>query len=288
MKVLLTGAAGQLGRALLAGAPPGMQITALDVAELDITSSEAVAAAVAKLKPEAIINAAAYTQVDRAESDQPAAHAVNALGPENLARAANDAGARLIHISTDYVFSGAGTTPYRPNDPTAPLGVYGKTKLEGEQRALKHCGKTLIVRTAWLYSANGANFVHTMLKLMRERDELRVVADQHGAPTWAATLAHVVWAGVERPALRGIYHWTDAGVTTWHGFAVAIQEEALALGLLARQVPVRAIRTQEYPTPARRPAYSVLDSAATVADFGVTQTPWRDALRAMLKDVAHA
>ncbi|HKQ30065.1 MAG TPA: sugar nucleotide-binding protein, partial [Burkholderiales bacterium] len=144
------------------------------------------------------------------------------------------------------------------------------------------------IRTAWLYAANAANFVHTMLRLMRERDEVRVVTDQTGTPTWAGTLARTIWAGVQKPALQGTYHWTDAGVTTWHGFAAAIQEEALALGLLARQVPVRAIATHEYPTPARRPAYSVLDSSATVADFGVAQMPWRDALRAMLKEVVRA
>jgi dTDP-4-dehydrorhamnose reductase len=288
MNVLIVGAAGQLGRALVASKPKSAQVTAVDIGELDITSRDAVSNTVRALKPDVIINAAAYTQVDKAETEPERANAINAEGPLHLAGAAQAVGARLIHISTDYVFDGQSAKPYRPTDPAAPMGIYGASKLAGERHALEQCERALVIRTAWLYSANGHNFVHTMLKLMRERDELRVVADQTGAPTWAATLAQVVWTGASKPILRGVYHWTDAGTTSWHGFAVAIQEEARARGLLTRNVPVHAIRTEDYPTPAKRPAYSVLDCSATVADFGVAQTPWRNTLRAMLQEVAHA
>jgi dTDP-4-dehydrorhamnose reductase len=288
MNVLITGAAGQLGHTLVASAPASVNVTAADANDFDIVSRDAVFGAVKKLKPAVIINAAAYTQVDQAETERERAYAVNAEGPGYLANAAQETGARFIHISTDYVFDGRQTRPYIPTDPTLPIGIYGASKLEGEQRALTQCTRTIVIRTAWLYASNGNNFVHTMLKLMRERDELRVVADQIGAPTWATTLASVIWMGAYNSALRGVYHWTDAGSTSRHGFATAIQEEAIKNGLLTRQVPIHAIRTDEYPTPAKRPPYSVLDSRGTVTDFGVAQTPWRLALRQMLKEVARA
>jgi dTDP-4-dehydrorhamnose reductase len=289
MKVLITGAAGQLGRALIATAPEGFDLTGVDVDELDITNTDDVRARIEALQPQLIVNAAAYTQVDRAETERALAFQINADGPANLAAAAQAIGARLIHVSTDYVFDGCGSRPYRPDDATAPLGVYGESKLDGERRARAIGGaRALILRTAWLYGAVGQNFVLTMLKLMRERERLRVVADQIGTPTSSKTLAQAIWAAAQKPALTGVYHWTDAGVASWYDFALAIQEEALALGLLARAIPLEPIRAEDYPTPARRPAYSVLDKTKTVADFGVQPLHWRVALRQVLKELTHA
>jgi dTDP-4-dehydrorhamnose reductase len=236
-----------------------------------------------------IRNAAVYIQVDRAESEREEAYAVNADGPQYLVEVANTIGARVIHISTDYVFNGHSSRPYRPDGPTEPLNVYGASKLEGEKRVRSLCPeRTLILRSGWLYDAHGKNFVMTMLKLMHEWEEIRVVTDEVGTPTWAKTLARAVWLAAEQKALHGIYHWTDEGVASRYEFATAIQEEALALGLLARPIRIRPIRTAEYPTAAQRPAYAVLDKAATIADFGLTPIHWRIALRQMLAELAHA
>jgi dTDP-4-dehydrorhamnose reductase len=289
MRVLITGAGGQLGQALVTTAPGDVAVTALDRAALDITAPEAVRATVARYSPDLIINAAAFTQVDRAETDFDQAYAVNAEGPMYLAEVASDTGTRLIHISTDYVFNGKSSRPYRPNDPTAPLSVYGASKLEGEKRMLSlYPERALVLRSGWIYYRRGHNFVNTMLKLMRGCDEIRVVTDQIGTPTWAKTLARVIWFAAERRNLHGLYHWTDDGITNWYDFAVAIQEDALALNLLQAAVPIRPIRTEDYPTPARRPAYAVLDTTSTVADFGLMPTDWRVALRQMLAELVHA
>jgi dTDP-4-dehydrorhamnose reductase len=289
MKVLITGAGGQLGRALCAAAPSGFAVTALDKRKLDIAAPEAIRVAMSRYDPELIVNAAAYTQVDRAETEREEAYAVNADGPQYLAEVANTIGARLIHISTDYVFNGHSSRPYRPDDPTDPLNVYGASKLEGEKRLRSLCPeRTLILRSGWLYDARGKNFVMTMLKLMHEREEIGVVTDEVGTPTWAKMLARAVWLAAEQKTLHGIYHWTDAGVASRYEFATAIQEEALALGLLARPIRIRPIRTGEYPLAARRPAYSVLDKAATIADFGLTPIDWRTTLRQMLAELTHA
>ncbi len=287
MKVLITGAAGQLGSALQATVPAGLEVTATDNA-LDITRADAVQTALTTLRPALIINCAAYTRVDDAEREPTLAFAINAEGPANLATAARVLGARLIQISTDYVFDGTQARPYSPGDATSPLGVYGASKLAGEQQVLEIAGDhALVIRTAWLYGASGNNFVKTMLRLMREKNELRVVADQIGTPTWTHTLAQAIWAAAQRPSLHGTYHWTDAGAASWYDFAVAIQEEALAFGLLTRAIPIHPIRTQDYPTPARRPGYSVLDKTKSVADFGVALLHWRVALRHVLKDMPH-
>lgn len=289
MKVLITGAGGQLGRALCAAAPSGFAVTALDRQELDIAAPEAIRAAISRYNPELILNAAAYTQVDRAETEREEAYAVNADGPQYLVEVANTIGARLIHISTDYVFNGHSSRPYQPEDPTEPLNVYGASKLEGEKRVRSLCPeRTLILRSGWLYDAHGKNFVMTMLKLMREREELDVVTDEFGTPTWSRTLAGAVWLAAGREALHGIYHWSDGGVASRYEFAIAIQEEALALRLLARPIRIRPIRVAEYPLAARRPAYTVLDKAATIADFGLTPIHWRMALRQMLAGLSHA
>jgi len=281
MKALITGAGGQLGQALQQTAPAGAEIVALGHASLDIGDGDAVAATIGEAAPDLIVNAAAYTAVDRAESDAEAAYRINAQGPGHLAAAAAAHGARLVHVSTDFVFDGAAGMPYRPEQTAAPLGVYGASKRAGEEAVLAAAPGALIVRTAWVYGASGHNFVRTMLRLMRERDEVRVVADQIGTPTYATGLASALWA-LDAARASGIHHWTDSGAASWYDFAVAIQEEALAIGLLDRAVPVIPIATSDYPTPARRPAYSVLDKASAVALVGAPAPHWRVHLRDML------
>jgi dTDP-4-dehydrorhamnose reductase len=287
VKVLITGANGQLGWELRRSAPDGVVLEAADRGSIDI-AAPGLAARVAALAPDLIINAAAYTAVDRAESEAQLAHAVNADGAAVLAAAARSVGARLLHVSTDFVFDGSASRPYAPDSPTSPLGVYGASKLRGEERVLEEsAGDALILRTAWVYSAHGNNFVKTMLRLMRERERVGVVADQVGTPSWARLLAGALWDAALQPGLRGILHWTDLGVASWYDFAVAIQEEACARGMLERAVPVEPIRTEDYPTPARRPAYSVLDKSATLQQLNAPRQHWRVALRGMLDDLRH-
>jgi dTDP-4-dehydrorhamnose reductase len=281
VKALIVGAGGQLGRALSATAPAGAVISSYGADRLDITDSREVAATVAAARPSLIFNAAAYTAVDQAESESDAAYAVNTVAVGNLADAARRAGAKLVHVSTDFVFDGRSGTPYAPDAPTAPLSVYGRTKLDGERLA---GDDALIVRTAWIYGVEGRNFVHTMVRMMREKAQVRVVADQIGSPTWVPGLARALWAMAARDA-RGIYHYTDSGVASWYDFAVAIQEEALAIGLLDRTVPIIPITTADFPTPARRPPYSVLDKTRTWALLGEAAPHWRAQLRVMLNEV---
>lgn len=280
MKLLITGASGQLGQALQAVVPNYVDVVAATSAVLDIGDADAVATYVGAEKPNVLINAAAYTAVDKAEVDADAAFRINGDAVGYLSRAAVAAGARLVHVSTDFVFDGEAGHPYAPDAATAPLGVYGASKLRGEQQAGEGA---LIVRTAWVYGSRGANFVRTMLRLMAERDELRVVADQIGTPTWATSLADGIWKLAAAEA-RGIYHYTDSGAASWYDFAVAIQEEALVLDLLDRAIPVVPIPSSAYPTPARRPHYSVLDKEATSALIGVPPH-WRANLRQMLAEV---
>ena len=282
MKVLIAGSGGQLGRALAATAPAGVTLIAPPEAEFDIADPDAVARVVAAAGADLLVNAAAYTAVDKAETETDTATRINATAVRFLATAAAKAGTRFTHVSTDYVFSGHGPTPYTPATPPAPASAYGRTKLAGEQAAQAHHPGALIIRTAWVYAAQGNNFVRTMLRLMAERDEVRVVADQIGTPTHAASLARAIWA---LDGQSGLFHWTDAGVASWYDFAVAIQDEALRLGLLTRQVPVLPIATADYPTPAQRPAYSVLDKAGSWAITGPARH-WRAELIDCLKDMA--
>lgn len=288
MKVLITGAGGQLGRALVATAPKDVTVQPCTSAQLDVTDLQEVTMLVHEARPDVIINAAAYTAVDRAEQEHEHAFAVNARGPAHLAQAATACGARLLQVSTDYVFDGTGSRPYQPLDATHPLGVYGASKRAGEEAVLGFAGNAVILRTSWLYDAAGNNFVRTMLRLMGEREQLGVVADQIGSPTWSHGLAEALWAAVQQPRLQGIYHWADLGVASWYDFAVAIQEEALALNLLQRAIPIRPLRSEEYPTAARRPAYSVLDTSATRTALGLSGRHWRVALRTMLKGMVNA
>jgi dTDP-4-dehydrorhamnose reductase len=188
-------------------------------------------------------------------------------------------------VSTDFVFDGKSSRPYTPSDAPAPLGEYGRSKLGGEEAVLSECPDSLVLRTGWVYSRFGANFVKTMLGLMAERDELRVVCDQVGTPTWARGLAHAIWAIVARPQLQGVYHWSDAGVCSWYDFAVAIYEEARALGLLQRPIRILPIAARDYPVPAPRPAFSVLDKTDSWRDLELEAVHWRQRLRLMLNDL---
>jgi dTDP-4-dehydrorhamnose reductase len=288
-KVLITGAGGQVGLELQAAAPPTWHVVPCVSSDLDITQPQLVQRVMGRVSPAVVINTAAFTQVDDAERETARAQAVNADGAGNVARAAVQVGARVIHLSTDFVFDGSQGRAYTPDDPPNPIGVYGRTKLAGEQLVQEHtAGAALVVRTAWVYAARGRNFVRTMLHLMRERESVAVVGDQVGTPTWARGLAQAIWTAVERPELRGILHWTDAGVASWYDFAVAIQEEALGLGLLRRSIPIRCLRSDEYPTLAARPKFSVLDKSAGWAALDGPAPHWRHNLRCMLRGLTHA
>jgi dTDP-4-dehydrorhamnose reductase len=286
VKVLITGAQGQVGRCLLAGAPASVTPVGLTRAQLDIGDAEAVNRAIEQHRPSVIINAAAYTAVDRAETELEAARRVNGQGPRHLARAAGAHGARLLHISTDFVFDGRAGVPYAPDAPTAPLGAYGLTKLEGEQAVRELLPQaSVVLRTAWVYAAQGANFLRTMLRVMAEKRQVRVVADQVGTPTAADSLAAVLWGLAQHPELSGVHHFTDAGVASWYDFAMAICEEATLLGLLPPGIRVAAISTADYPTPARRPPYSVLDKRTLLAALPLEHQHWRVGLRRVLQSL---
>ena len=288
MRALLVGSSGQAGQACLKSVPAHVELRACTHADLDITNPAQIAAVVDEFRPDVLINTAAYTAVDKAESDEPAARAGNADGPRLLAAAiARQPGARMIHVSTDFVFDGQGSSPYKPDSPTAPLSVYGATKLAGEQATLAELAdRAVILRTAWVYSATGNNFVRTMLRIMA-RGNVRVVADQVGTPTSAASLAEAIWK-IAAAKTGGVYHWTDAGVASWYDFAVAIAEEAARVGLLTSPVEVTPIATSDYPTPARRPSYSVLDKSSTVKAFGLNPVHWKTRLRAVIEELRSA
>lgn len=280
MRVLITGAHGQVGHELMRCAPAGFEVVGLGSAELDIANAEQVAEVVARIQPQLIINAAAYTAVDKAESDAVRAFAVNRDGVANLACAAERLAIPLLHISTDYVFAGDAAEPYRESDPTGPTGVYGVSKLAGERALAEHCSRFLILRTSWVFGVHGNNFVKTMLRLGRERDELSVVADQHGGPTSARSIAAALWQlaqlYVQQGELAwGVYHFSGLPSCSWHGFAEEIFQQAHAQGLIARVPNVHRISTEDYPTPARRPRWSVLDCSRLSSMFGIAIPDWR-------------
>jgi dTDP-4-dehydrorhamnose reductase len=289
MRILVLGAGGQVGRALVGTAPSDHEILARTRADADIADAAAIGRALTEARPDWVVNAGAYTAVDLAEDEPGRAGLVNDTAVGMLAEAAGRAGSRLVHLSTDFVFDGNSSRAYSPGDAPRPLSVYGATKLGGERRVLAGEGGGIVLRTAWVYASAGRNFVLTMLRLMREREQVKVVCDQIGAPTWASGLARAVWGLIDASAAGGIYHWTDLGVASWYDFAVAIQEEALARGLLERPAAIVPIATADYPTRARRPAFSVLDTAATRA---VARTApavhWRGNLRNMLDELRAA
>jgi dTDP-4-dehydrorhamnose reductase len=286
LKILLVGAGGQLGSELQVTRPEGVDLVAATRTDLDVTRREDVLEFVADCMPAVIINAAAYTAVDGAEAKPDLAVEVNAEAVGHLARAAERCGSRLLQVSTDLVFYGQAGAPYLPQHEPRPLNVLGHSKLAGECRAREILPtSSLVLRTSWPYSRFGSNFVLTMLRLMAEREELRVVNDQVFAPTWARSLANTIWLLLGQPSARGIYHWTDAGRCSWYEFAREIQAQALDLGLLDREIPLEAIPTSDYPTQARRPLFTVLDLNSTEKLVGGKAAPWQEQLRAMLEDL---
>jgi len=292
MKVLLTGAGGQLGTALQKSCPGAVELIATNQAELDLSDAKACAAMVAALKPDWVLNGGAYTAVDRAEEQPQLAGAINAAAPRAFAEAIADLGSgRLLQISTDFVFSGQQGHPYGPEDQAAPLGVYGASKARGEAAVLEVLGqkRACVLRTSWLYGPVGKNFCLTMLRLHEIKaaagEALNVVADQVGCPTHTAGLAAACWQVLARD-IGGIQQWSDAGVASWYDFAVAIGEEAVALGILATAAKVNPISTAEYPTPAQRPSYSLMDCSASRKALGLEPLHWRQGLRQVLASIA--
>jgi len=298
MRVLLLGGDGQVGHELrrsLAALGEVVVTTrsgrlAVDGSAcepLDLAQADAIEPLLRRVRPDRVVNATAYTAVDRAESERELAFAVNAQAPARLAELCAADGIGLIHYSTDYVFDGNGTRPYLESDPTGPLSVYGESKLAGEEAIRASGAAHLILRTAWVYATHGHNFLRTMLRLGAERDELRVVADQHGSPTPAWLLADAAAAVLRQGIVEpGVRHIVAGGQTSWHGFAEAIFDEALLRGLIARRPQVLPITTADYPTPARRPNYSVLDSSRLQAEYGLSIPQWRDALKTTLDATA--
>lgn len=285
MKILLTGCRGQVGWELARTLSTLGEVVALDADGLDLTDAAAIRRVAGEVRPGIIVNPAAHTAVDKAESEPDLARAINTTAPGILAEEAEKLGALLVHYSTDYVFDGGGEAPRQEDDPTGPLNVYGATKLEGENAIRAGCRRHLIFRTSWVYGARGANFLLTMRRLMGERPELKIVDDQIGAPTWCRHLAEATAQilaqvgsparGADKPEPWGVYHMTNGGETSWHGFAAAIQTLD-APGKPARLV---AIPSSEYPTPARRPLNSRLDNGKLERVFGIRLPDWRDALR---------
>jgi dTDP-4-dehydrorhamnose reductase len=285
VKVLVLGGGGQVARAVAASVPQNHTVVVKTHKDLDIADATAVESALTGSGFDWIVNGAAYTAVDLAETEPEQARKINDTAVGVLAQATARAGCRLLHLSTDFVFDGKSNRAYLPTDPTNPLSSYGATKLGGEQQVLTQGGDAIILRTAWVYASTGKNFALTMLRLLREKDEVRVVADQIGTPTWATGIAQAIWGLIDVSAAGGTYHWTDLGVATWYDFATAIQDEALARGLLVRAVPVVPITTAEYPTPAQRPAFSVLNTQATRALMSAPARHWRHNLRLMLNEL---
>lgn len=292
IKVVITGANGQLGQELTNSAPSGYEVISCSREELDITDSESVASALSKLSPHLVINAAAYTKVDLAETESDSAYAVNADAAGYLADACRATGAALIHVSTDFVFDGSASTPYKPGSETSPQNEYGRSKLLGEQRILSSSlDNYAIIRTSWVYSRFGNNFVKTMLRLMRSHDRISVVADQIGSPTSAFRLATVIWQLVERSNSQNaiqldlkerIFHWSDSGVASWYDFAVEIQKEALKRGLLSKAIEIECIPSEQYPTPAYRPHYSVMDTSNLRSLLSLKTSHWSRELAAVM------
>jgi dTDP-4-dehydrorhamnose reductase len=292
MRVLIVGAAGQVGVELTRAAwPEGTFVGGVDVDTVDITRAADIARVVRESRADAVVNVAAYTAVDKAESEPATARAVNDDGARHVAAAAHAIGAVCVHFSTDYVFDGTKTGAYVERDPVAPASVYGATKEAGERAVRAACGRHIVFRTSWVYGVHGQNFVKTMLRLQREREVLRVVGDQHGCPSEASELAEAVvriCAIATRPAFEafGTYHVAGLGETTWHGLATEVIACGVAHGRPARRVD--AITTAEYPTPARRPANSVLDCTRAVETFGIVRRPWRASVARVVDAIVRA
>ena len=290
--ILVTGAQGQLGQTLeyywaASELARETELLFYDIGELDLTLTNMVEEELNRIKPSTILNAAAYTAVDQAETDQEAAFLVNALAVANLADWAARNDCFMVQISTDFVFDGSKRSPYLPEDEVSPLGVYGASKLAGEvalQSSLPD--GHAIIRTSWLYSEYGKNFVTTILRLIKEKDEIGVVADQVGSPTSTHSLVALLLRMRNRGTDPGIYHWTDGASISWYEFANAIQREAIEHGLLEREIPIKPLTTKEYRTPAARPAYSVLDRSKALSEMEMEATDWQQELRLVIKKIA--
>jgi dTDP-4-dehydrorhamnose reductase len=290
-RILLTGVNGQVGQELQRTLTPLGEVIGIERKTMDLASSTSIRQVIGEVKPDLIVNAAAYTAVDKAETETELANSINAVAPTMMAEEAERIGATLIHISTDYVFDGRKNTPYTEQDATNPICVYGQSKLAGEEGIRLHSDRYIILRTAWVYGTHGkSNFVKTMLRLFAERDEVRVVADQVGTPTWASDIAKAIATLLSQlhqeplsgVPLTGTYHFTNSGVASWYDFAVAILEEAKQLGYPLKVQRIVPITTPEYPTPAQRPAYSVLSGKKISAVLGTHPSHWRQELRHML------
>ncbi len=299
MSVLVLGGNGQVGKELLRALAPLGRVVATtrsgkladgsDCEIADFNAPESLPALLDRLQPSAVVNAAAYTAVDRAEQEPEAAFRANAQAPAVIAQWCATHGVPMVHYSTDYVFKGDGAAPYGEDDTTEPLGVYGSSKRDGEDAVRAAGGRHLIFRTAWVYASHGGNFLRTMLRAGAERDELRVVADQVGTPTPAALIADVTAQVLQHPGqLSGTWHLTASGQTSWHGFAEAIFAEAVAAGVLAKVPQVQAITSDQYPTPAKRPAWSVLDNRKLQQDFGIVLPTWQAGLQRVMSEIASA
>jgi dTDP-4-dehydrorhamnose reductase len=288
-RILLIGMAGQLGSELRHTLAPLGEVIGVDRQGLDLTQPEQIRQVIREIKPNLIVNAAAYTAVDKAESEVELANTINGTAPTIMAETAQELGSGLIHISTDYVFDGRKNTPYTEADTPNPLNAYGKSKLLGETGVQQACDRAVIMRTAWVYGVHGkGNFVKTMLRVGAQREELRVVVDQVGAPTWTGDLARAIAQLVPHlnsESLTGIYHYTNSGAISWYDFAVAIFEEARQLGFPLKVKQVVPINTSEYPIPTPRPAYTVLFNKKISAILGTHPPHWRTALRQMLKQL---
>lgn len=284
--ILLLGSCGQLGQELQQELASCEDVVAIGRTQVDLAQPERIRQVMAEIQPKLVINAAAYTAVDQAEAEPELAIAINATAPGILAQEAQRLGAFLIHISTDYVFDGRQSYPYQETAPTNPLNVYGQSKLAGEAAIRAAACRHIILRTAWVYGTHGkGNFVKTMLRLGAQRDEVRVVADQVGSPTWSGDLAQAIAQLIPlTPDLTGTYHYTNSGVASWYDFAIAIFEEAKSFGFPLKVQRVTPITTADYPTPAQRPAYSVLSCARIAAALGNHPPHWRQSLRQMLRD----
>jgi dTDP-4-dehydrorhamnose reductase len=287
LRILLTGSTGQVGHELQRSLAPMGEVTALSHQQLDLTDTAAIRRMVRDLAPQLIVNAAAYTAVDQAENEQELAFAVNGVAPGVLAEEALNLGALLVHYSTDYVFDGTKNGAYAETDPANPQSIYGKSKLAGEQAIQAVGGKYLIFRTSWVYGTRGKNFLLTILKLAKERDSLRVVADQIGAPTWCRSIAEATAAAVQGWAAEksGLYHLSCRGHTSWHGFAQAILRNYPSNLLKVSAENVEAINSEQYPLPAKRPANSVLDNTKLKEAFGIVLPDWREAMEQAMKEL---
>ena len=289
MKILLIGNTGQVGSELQHTLPTVGEVVALDRSKLDLSDRQQIHQQISKIKPDIIVNAAAYTAVDKSETEPDLAMAINAHAPKAIAIAAKEIDAKVLHISTDYVFDGQNYTPYLETDSTNPLGVYGKSKLLGEQGVKENCDRHIIFRTAWVYGSRGhGNFVKTMLRLGAEREELKVVADQIGSPTWsydiAEAIANLLSQSLNDPSINGTYHFTNSGVASWYDLAVATFIEAKQLGFSLKIDRVLPISSAEFPTPTQRPHYSVLSKAKIVETLQVYPPHWRESLKKMLAE----